>query len=277
TRGMIPVATQQFLAATKAYYLPGVMAMATCLVSLYGVKLMTGDVQRVKAESFTLVFKIVGVFFFIDQAQGWYTDIVNIMSDMNGIISHAMAVAGSSGVPPCVGKPDLWQAMDCLFLVVLVAGGVSIIVSLVVIILLIVFTAGTGILIVIAFLYFMMSMFFSVVKFFQIYFMSVMAFSFVFAMGYLFVPLLMFRNTFQYFQKWMAICLAYILTPLVMYGYMGMTFIAIDYCIITGPFSVMYELCGQHAMCNFADMICPSKICLQNYKNAFWIGFEDNP
>jgi type IV secretory pathway VirB6-like protein len=159
---------------------------------------------------------------------------------------------------------------------------------------LIMFSYGVGLVILFAVIYLMVTAFFSVLRFFQIYLMAFMAFSFMMALGYVFVPLLLFKNTFTYFQKWMTTCVAYLLVPVVMYGYMGMMLIALDVTLISGDFSVMREIFGPKAVTamNADDpntnpstrIKCPvngsndgnGTFCNNNHKSVFSLGIATN-
>lgn len=236
--GLIPAATINFMNSVKVYFLPAVSGMAIFLLSWFGLKLMNGDVQNLKGDSFAVLLKIAGVFFFIDAAPSLYNTLLVIMTSLNAIMGQAVATA--AGPVFCING-DLWQSFDCLMAFLAIVTGVG----LVGIILLIIFTAGTGIIILFAFVYLVFTLFWTVARFVQVYIMAVMALSLMFALGYVFVPLLLFKNTFHYFQKWLAICLAYVLIPVLMYGYMGMMFVAMDTSVISGKYSIFHEIFGQ--------------------------------
>lgn len=237
TTGMIPAAAIKFMNNIKTYFYPAASAMAVFMLSWFGLKLMAGDVQNLKGDSFSVLFKIAGVFFFLDEAPVIYNYLLVIMTSLNVIMSKAVnAVAGKVF---CTG--DLWQEFDCLMAVLAAAAGVG----LLALVLLTAFTAGTGIVILFVFLYLVFTLFFTIVRFAQVYIMSVLALSLMFSLGYIFVPFMLFKNTFHYFQKWLAICLAYVLVPVIMYGYMAMMFVAMDTSIISGKYSIMNEFLGK--------------------------------
>ncbi len=233
--GLIPAATINFMNNMQAYFKVAASAMAVFMMSWFGLKLMAGDVQNVKGEAFTLLFKIAGVFFFLDEAPVIYNDLLSVMGALNTIIGNA--ITNANGGTVFCGQASLWQAFDCLMLILAGVAGVG----LIAIIILVIATVGTGVVILFAFVYLVVTLFFTIARFAQIYLMSVVALSLMFSLGYIFVPFLFFKHTFEYFQKWLAICLAYVLIPVVMYGYMGMTFVAIDQSIISGQYSIMKQ------------------------------------
>ncbi|HEU5046560.1 MAG TPA: type IV secretion system protein [Rickettsiales bacterium] len=238
TTGLIPTATINFMKNTKSFFMPAITAMATFLIAWFGYKLMMGDAQNVKGDTFTILFKIAGVYFFLAEAPVIYNYMLQIMLNLNQIINDVVNKAGGLF---CT-KPDLWQRFDCLMVWLAGAGGIGL---LLIIGLVVVTTAGVGIVVAFAFIYLMVTLFFTIARFAQIYLMAVISLSLMFALGYLFVPLMFFKNTFHFFQKWLALCLAYVLIPVLMYGYMGMMFVALDMSVISGQYSIYHEIFGQ--------------------------------
>ncbi len=249
--GFIPSTTTAVMQNLSTFYLPAIRALAIFLVCWFGLKLMLGDIQNIKGDTFTMLFKISGVFYFCDNASTIYTDIIAMMNNLNDIISQiiiqsATHVFCTSSNPPWT----LWQDLDCIIGWVLGIGIVAAVLGLIAIILLIIFTGGTGIPIVFAIFYLIATVFFAIARFAQYYIMSVMSLSFMFVLGYLFVPLLFFRHSFQYFQKWLAYCIAYMLIPFVMYAYVALLFVVLDDAIYSGPTSIMYEIAGAQKVAN---------------------------
>lgn len=244
--GFIPATTIAFMTSTAVtgYFLPAVYAMATLLVSLFGIKLMLGDIQNIKGDTFNLVFKIGGVLYFMGNAPTIYGDLLNIMVGFNTIIGQMIQAEAPDAFCTGGGNQTLWQDMDCIFGFFLGLGAVAAIGGIVILLLLLIFTAGTGIFIVFAVLQLIFTLFFSVLRFIQVYVMSIMALSFIYVLGFFFVPLLFFKDTFRYFQKWLSYIMGYVLIPLVMYAYMGMMFVVMQQVIFTGPNSILYEAFG---------------------------------
>lgn len=265
--GFIPATTIAFMnsPAIVNFFLPAVSAMAAVLVMVFGIKLMLGDVQNLKGDAFTLLFKIGGVLYFLTNAVPLYGDILTIMATFNNTVGTLIQTAAPNAF--CSSATNtLWQDFDCIFEFILGVGAVVAIAGIVIVILLLIFTAGTGIVIVIAILHLLATFFFSILRFIQVYVMAVMALSFIYVMGFLFVPLLFFKDTFRYFQRWLAYIMGYVLIPLLMYTYMGMLFVIIQVTIFTGPNSIFYEVfgakpnaSGQLTMPNGTDTVDPTK------------------
>ena len=271
--GLFQAVTTNFLNSTQSLYKPMIIAMVTFALSFFGVKLLYNDIQNLKKEAFTLLFKIAVIFYFIDSAPNIYADFLQIMQDLNGTISNAAttvnpnAMCNSStyiNLDGTISTPinTLWGRYDCFFSILFSFKGPSTaVVGISTIIALLFFTAGTGVLIFFAALYMLFAIFFAVVRFLHIYIMAVLSFSFVFCLGYLFVPLMLFHRTMGYFQKWLVICFAYILTPVIIFCYMGMMSVAMDTTLLSGKYSVLKTMFGSSASGDsFADTNCQTNI-----------------
>jgi len=289
-QGLIPSVTIQLLTNTLAFYLTAIQGVLTLVIVLFGYKVLTGDVQNLKGESFTLVFKIAGVWFFMTNATTFYKELIGVMNQLNTTIG--LTVANFSGNTFCKDPTgDIWAEFDCLFSwltgVAAPQTALSLVVGMLVLVFLLFVSAGTGVIILFGFLYLLANLFFAVVRFIQIFVMSVLALSFLFIFGYLFVPFLFFKNTFHHFQKWLAICLSFVLVPVIMYGYMAMMFIALDQAIISGPTSIIHELFGNcnanPATCvQLSAVHCPTNggvngtLCNSHHHNLMYLGPDDS-
>lgn len=256
TYGIIPQITIQFLKYAHdgvdvptpkgTIHIPGFKALVktflTFAVVLYGLRVLMGKVDQLKSETFVLLFKIAGMVYFLDQAPMFYKWALVIMQQLNDAISDAAISLNGNGF--CnganAGSDRLWDRWDCIFLIVMIgSGGVGIGAML----LLLLVTAGTGILIVFAAIYFIVGLLFAVARFIHIYLMAVLSLSFIFCLGYLFVPLIVFKGMAQkLFVKWLNLIIAYMLIPLVTLGFMGMMLVALDVATFSGTYSIWREL-----------------------------------
>jgi hypothetical protein len=256
TYGIIPQITIQFLkyahdgvdVPTKKdkIHIPGFKALVktflTFAVVLYGLRVLMGKVDELKMETFVLLFKVAGMVYFLDQAPMFYKWALVIMQQLNDGISDAAVSLNGAGF--CnganAGSDRLWDRWDCIFLIVMIgSGGVGIGAML----LLLLVTAGTGILIVFAAIYFIVGLLFAVARFIHIYLMAVLSLSFIFCLGYLFVPLIVFKGTAQkLFIKWLNLLIAYMLIPVITLGFMGMMLVALDVATFSGTYSIWREL-----------------------------------
>ncbi|MEI6730151.1 MAG: type IV secretion system protein, partial [Pseudomonadota bacterium] len=272
-KGLIPETTKQFLTAGLNFYRPMVLIMATAAIAFFGIKLMNGDVRDIRKESFLLAFKIALVINFVSgginqfgSAQYIYNALITIMDALCTAISDATVAANPNGLCNATNyngysfANSLWGRFDCLFGFILGVGGASTAaVGIISFLMLIALSSGIGILIFFAGLYLIIAMFFAVARFIQIYLMAVLSLSFIFCLGYIVVPFVLFQHTYRYFEKWILLCIGHILTPVIMFAFMGMMSVAMDLTLIDGDYSVVKTIFGKNANADsFANANCQS-------------------
>lgn len=251
-QGIIPSVTVSFLEKTQANYVPIVTLMFIVAIAYYGARMMIGDVQRLKASTFILALKIAGVLYFFYNATTFYTYMIGFMQDLSQIISDAGTTAHSSGF--CVGSTTgtgsawqngLWARWDCIFQYILGFSKTGFAAaSIVSFLFLMIFSASAGIIVFFMGLFLIFGLLFGAFRFVHVYLMSVLSLSFMFCLGYLFVPLVLFRNTFDFFRKFLTLTLGFILTPILMFGFMAMMLVALDIALFSGPYSVFCMIGG---------------------------------
>ena len=148
------------------------------------------------------------------------------------------ALTGSGG-DNSAWQGGLWSRWDCIFsyLIGFTTAGFAA-TSMASFLLLIFFSMGAGILVFFVGIFLIGALLLGAFRFINIYLMSVLSLSFMFCIGYLFVPLLLFRATYEYFGRWLSMVFGYIMTPIIMFGFMAMMMIALDITIFSGNFSV---------------------------------------
>lgn|GEM_PF-1063984 len=269
--GLIPETTKKFLNAGAKFYQPMALIMATAAIAFFGLKLMTGEVRDVRKETFILAFKIAFVLNFVSgtvnqqgTAQYFYNVLIAIMDGLSTAISDATVAANPSGLCNATTyhgysfANSLWGRFDCLFGFILGVGGASAAaVGFISFAMLIALSSGIGILIFFAALFLILAMFFAVARFIQIYLMAVLSLSFIFCLGYIVVPFILFQHTYRYFEKWIALCIGHMLTPVIMFAFMGMMSVAMDLTLIDGDYSVVKTIFGASGNADsFADVNC---------------------
>lgn len=232
-------------------------ALLLLAVVIYGFRMATGDVQRMLPETMKVMFKIAAVYLFYNSAPAIYTALVGTMNSLSdAIASTNISAPGSFCIVPLSGAPTgstpqglLWGRFDCIFAHLfgymtagVTAGGI--------LALAVAFFVGwpAGILLMLLALYFLFTLFFIVARFIHVYVISLLAFSFLFGLGYLVVPLVVLKSLEKdYFQKWLFLCLSYLLTPIIMFGFMQFATVAFDEMIFSAPYSLMNMLSPKYA------------------------------
>ncbi len=254
--GIIPAVTINFMKAADHYYVPMVKAILTVVVMLFGIRLAAGHVKEIKKDTYMLFFKVAGVFLFFAWAPRLYQWIIYSIQGLSYLMSQANAGIEGSGF--CIGGgsvgssaiaadsgtymgSNLWGVWDCIFGYLLIAAGT---VGMGAFILLSFKTPGIGMIVACIAFYMIISLFFAVARSVHYFLMGVLGFSFMYCMGFLFVPLVMFNNSMvaQYFKKWLLICIAFILSPLILLGFMGTMLVALDVATLSGQYSIVRQM-----------------------------------
>lgn len=60
----------------------------------------------------------------------------------------------------------------------------------------------------------------------------------------IFIPLVMFRKTAEYFNKWLKLCISFTLQPVIILVFIMFSIAAVDLAVFSGDYSIMYKLAG---------------------------------
>lgn len=267
-RGLIPYITYKGLTETNLVSLFNniVTSMLSIAVALWGFKMYTGTLENLKTETLYMVMKVAGIYYFFSLAPSIYLSMLDIIQEMTDILvlslqglrgsidangafwnNCAQATPGSgirTGAPP-VNTIQMWEMWDCMFDNLIGFGTVSKIAAFAGIVGfagLLAHTLAPGILVMFIVSYLITTLFLLATRFLFTYVISVLALSFMFIVGYMFTPLIMFKSTYHYFHKWLNFCIAFTLTPIVMVGFMCFGATLLDVALFTGSKSVYESL-----------------------------------
>lgn len=106
-------------------------------------------------------------------------------------------------------------------------------------------TSVMGMLIAIIGFIFLYSLVFLIVKSLFTYLGGYIGITFLMILAPMFIPLVLFRQTKEYFDKWLKMIISFTLQPVVMLIFIVMTIIAVDLVMFSGDYSVMYKIAGD--------------------------------
>lgn len=248
--GIIPMVFTNLMINMRPYFLGIVASLFALAAVIYGVMMTQGRVRQLKGETFILIFKAAGILYFIANGPALYLDAIHIILDLGNMIAKAATSLPGSSITGCTSSmPNasdaLWGQWDCIFVDLFgISAGTLAASGLMGFLLGVAVNGGLGIAVFFLGIYLVLSLLFGAVRFVQIYVMAILSLSFMFFIGYLFVPLLIFENTKSYFDKWLSICIGYILVPVLTFGYMAMLLVALNVSILTGSYSVLHQIGG---------------------------------
>lgn len=70
----------------------------------------------------------------------------------------------------------------------------------------------------------------------------------------IFIPLILFKTTKQYFDKWLKVTFSFALQPVIMLAFVVFSLSAIDFAAFSGNYSIMYRIAGEQTRAAKFDM-----------------------
>lgn len=243
-----------------SYFLTALNAFLTFGVIIYGVMLAAGMVDNVKRDSIVVLLKVAFVAFFCANLEMIYFWVIDMM---DGLIDLYFTFTTSQDQGQCQSQGQGWgpfKRLDCLLDLVIglkgdkyngtytqklsgegvgrgfinfffkagITGSVGMII------------AGIGFFIV-------WTLIMTVIKITLMYLLAIIALTFIVMIGPLFIPLVIFKQTKQYFDSWLRLLVSFGLQPVIMFAYVAMMIIAFDKAVFSNNNSLMSAIAGQSA------------------------------
>ena len=84
-----------------------------------------------------------------------------------------------------------------------------------------------------------------IIKALFVYLAGYIGIAFMMIIAPIFIPLVLFRVTSEYFKKWVKLCIAFVMQPVIILAFITFAVSAIDLAVFTGDYSVMYRIAGD--------------------------------
>lgn len=248
-QGTVVWATNRYLANFNQAFIDTVNVLATFATLLFGFLLFSGRAQASAREAFTLAFK-VGIVIFLVNMGAFATIFPAITNSIDWLINLVSQYTAVSLSNRCPYDPFVWNRIDCA-LNLLIGGilpGSTIAMGLLGLVSAMLFSGGVGI----AIFFFGLALILTVIMaFFQALFILLSAYialALLAILAPMMIPLILFRTTKGYFEKWLRLMIGVILQPLFLFTYLTIFLIALEISIFTGPYSVYRSIA-----CDAAD------------------------
>lgn len=102
-----------------------------------------------------------------------------------------------------------------------------------------------GVLLAVVGFVFMYSLIWLVLKALFVYLAGYIGIAFMMIFAPVFIPLILFRVTSEYFKKWVKLSIAFALQPVIILAFVSFSVTAIDLAMFSGDYSVMYRIAGE--------------------------------
>lgn len=257
--------------AAKVYFDPGrgmhsivasgIGGIITLGVVIYGVMLASGMVEKLGRDTFVLLIKIALVSYFVVNTQMLYNLFI-VMIDSLATDMFQFSSSGFLGV--CMNKFTIWERMDCMIDSV-IGIQVSEITSsnfkgfnqnfvgemmqrgMIGTFFHLIKSSSFGFVIgLMGFLY-IYAMLFFLVRVLLAFLMSFFSLTFVMMIGPIFIPLVIFRSTKQYFDAWVKMIISSSLQPVLLVAFISFAIAGLDLVVFSGSTSVMRVIAGNAA------------------------------
>lgn len=235
-------------------------------VTIFGVMIATGAVEKSSRDSFVLLFKLSCVLFFmkpstVEEIYGMGIDSMDAMTEI------VYTYGRDWNSQRCYDNYTLWDRVDCMLDVIigivrqedLAAAGKSMSSSggsttsqgvsrgLLYFFFTNMTASSVGFLIGALGFYVTYTFLFALVKSIHTYLAAIMGLSFLLIFMPMFVPMVMFKATRSYFDKWMRIAVSFILQPVILFAFLSLMMIAMDTMLISGENSFLKTAMGDDA------------------------------
>lgn len=221
-------------------------AVLTLAVTIFGVMLATGAVEKASRDGFVVLFKLGCVLYFVQPHI--VTWIFNSGLDAMEELTNAVYQFGNWGQSGrCFDVFTLWDRLDCTLDVLIgtvkdTENGAQLQgVSRGMLHFFASNMASTSLGAIIGMLGFYVTyeVVLAVIKSLHTYLAAIIALAFILMFAPLFVPMIMFKVTRSFFDKWMRIAISFILQPVILFGFLSMMMIAMETMMLTGPGSLL--------------------------------------
>lgn len=233
-------------------------------VALWGMLAMTGRTKQVLSDSLVLGVKIAFVMIFsinfgeslFPGKGGFFESMLLIMNDalrvvvllVPGTDYYNCSVAAVPGVSlsttPQAAYYTMFSKIDCI--IESLIGGIlhpaTLLTGLLGFVLACFFSGPAGIFIGTGIIAIIVIILFAFIRAAYVFLVSIMGLSIMVIISPIVVPLVLFKSTYGYFEKWIKRISGFMLQPIFLFAYLSMLIMAFDVVIYSGPLSLANAL-----------------------------------
>lgn len=238
---------------------PAIAGFLVLAVVGFGLKIASGGVRRPFAEIGVMVAKLAAVIYVLEEFPAWYPEMLKVMEDLlgivtepllNGVIACPEATATTGGIS---AADNVWARIDCILGTMFGVGTIITGGSVVAGGLLTTFMGNAfnmtdiGVMVAMAGFGMGLSLFLSVGRAVIGFIAAKLVIAFLVGLAPLFMPFIMLRGTFTYFNKWVMGILSYMIQPMVLLAFLCMFIVSLDYAVFRGDYSIATVLMSRPA------------------------------
>ncbi len=271
-RDSVVFATSQILVPFSEYLAKTIVVICTLAIVVWGIMVMQGQPAQISTGGLILGLKIGGVVLFTHNFGNMYPAFLNIIEQLLNIVAsplvdmvsdrncQAAAIDSKLSDAKILG---VWRVVDC-YLDMLVGGvfsDVNFKNGIVAFLVGLIFSSAVGLFIAIVGFCMLFLLLMTIGRALYILLSSYIAFSVMVLVSPLFIPLIVFKSTKSYFDKWVILTLNFMVQPIFLMGFLVMFLIAFNNTIFG---SQHY----QHSLCH---AIAGDKCNSEDFKLGVWL------
>lgn len=246
-RDAVQRAVFAFMDKLYRYLKNAILAVVTLGVAVYGAMVAMGAVQKPAGDTWVVLLKIACILYFTANFPEIYTMLINAMEDLLSIVTRVVSLSSRSVSCPAAGN-DIWARVDCVLdKIIGITPATALTGGLLGALLAFMFTAKFGL----AFFFFgaaiILGVLVSVARAVFIFVNSYVGIAIVAIMAPLFVPMVLFRRTKVFFDKWLKILIGFLLQPVILFAYLAFMLSAFDVVVFSGNHSLFVTIAGEQA------------------------------
>jgi hypothetical protein len=256
---VLAAVTTALLSTLFEVFYPILGACMTLAVAFWGIQMATGQRGWTARQGFGLAFKValltivfgygtVG-YNFVYLYNAALTFMSEILGAVTGYISFSQAVSCDFPAPSAQNAAlVVWDHVDCA-LNTLIGGLIddptsNVAVGIGGFVLAALLSGGPGIFVALLGLLVVVQVLFAIIRALYIYILAYISFSLMALVAPIFLPMILFRSTQGYFEKWLKLSIGFILQPIFLFVYLAMLLAAYDTVVYTGEKSLFNVITG---------------------------------
>lgn len=254
------------------YVKPGAYAFMVLVLTIFGVKIVSGEGDA-KKDSIMLLFKMAGVILFIENFGGFIPAAFGMVDDGVQMVTGSLGTALSEMECDAeqYGGKEPWRYMDCILGELFgFAPNVVIGSSLFGLMGSAMFSGSLGATLFMGGILALFLVVKLVLRGAYTYLMAMMVLTFLIIISPLLIPLLLTSATFQYFENWLKSLIATMVQPMIMLCYITFAFLLLDKMLYNEEMGLAKQLPKEEIEKYWNGKNSSGKVSVMNNPGAFY-------
>lgn len=245
----ILTAVNDFLQQFCDYLSSTIAAAGTLAVALWGALLVTGKNSAPVKDGAVLMVKLGAVLMFTNNFYDMFPVFLDSIEELLGMLTSQMSFPSPFGcdLDGASGSIIVWKRVDCMIDALI--GGIfspfNIFLGITGFLVAALFSQTVGLFIGLLGFMVIAQLLWALVRGLYIFISAYLAFALMVCISPLFIPMILFRATFGYFEKWLRITMGFILQPIFLFTYISLLMAAYNVVVYTGTNSLYKTIAGD--------------------------------